>query len=426
MLFIYGSLKLGGVETFYIRMAKARFRMGKKTKFLLTSNKKENEKELIDEAKKYADIYFLDDFLKFNIFTIATIHTLLIKPIRIDDLSIVFNGIEQVHVSNSIYGLLYMKINKRLKVNIPLTVGVYHAKEFTWKNKGKLPYYELCNRALFSDLLKSNLVYFFNDKLPNIYSNYYDFGKFMTCSNVFPLGVLDTHTCQGNHIKFISHPVRIVSVGRLVSFKSYNLWMIEVINMLNSDANIEYHIYGTGPLEDEMRAKIQQYGLADKVFLKGSLSYLDFKNVISQYDIFVGSGTSIIEASGLGVPSIIGIESIKEPISYGFLCDIDGFSYNEDGLYEKFHVKDLILNFLKSSHFERKVCSEKHISWAQKFTMEACALNFERASSNVTSLTLPCSTYSNFWFRFKYSISLFSFSLICKLKKTSLSKLVYD
>jgi len=63
MLFIYGSLALGGIETFFVRMAKARAEIGMKTKILLLNNKERSNPELLDEMGKYAEVYYLEDFI---------------------------------------------------------------------------------------------------------------------------------------------------------------------------------------------------------------------------------------------------------------------------------------------------------------------------------------------------------------------------
>jgi hypothetical protein len=58
VLFIQASLSMGGVETFYVRMAKERHRCGQKTKILLISPRSRSNPELLAEAEKYAEIYF--------------------------------------------------------------------------------------------------------------------------------------------------------------------------------------------------------------------------------------------------------------------------------------------------------------------------------------------------------------------------------
>lgn len=422
MLFIYGALQLGGIETFYVRMAKARYLKGEKTKFLLIAKKSSSDEELLREAKKYADVYFLDDYLVGNIFRLLTLHFLLIKPISFKKIAHVFDGVRQIHVSHSIYGLLYLRVKKILDLDVPLTMGVYHSKEFIWGGDDRLPFYERINRILFGCLLKSKSVYFFNEKLPELYSDYYDFNKDEI--NTFPLGVIESISSIDSLAKTKSSPLRIVSVGRLVGFKSYNLWMVDLVNKLSGLIDIEYHIYGTGPLEKDIIAKVACNGLSDKVLLKGSLPYSEFKNTISKYDLFVGSGTAIVEASSLGVPSIVGIESVVEPVSYGFICDIEGYSYNEDDLYRKLSVYDLLVMYHSLSEDDVLSLKARHISWAEKFTMNSCLDNFDRRIP-LAYQTRICPDV-NFMTSLKYSVSFFLYSLRCRLMGGRLSDKVYD
>ncbi|TMP54723.1 glycosyltransferase [Pseudoalteromonas sp. S1612] len=419
MLIIYNTLRLGGIETFYMRLAKTRYLMGKKTKILLTSKAEASNEQLLYETKKYADVYFLNDFFKPGFFNKLTLHFLLLKSIDFSELSKVFDDVDQVHVSSAIYGFLYLNIRNKLKINIPLTVGIYHSKEFTWGEGDKIPYYERCNRVLFTALLKSKGVYFFNDGLINLYSQFFDFDK--NNVNIFPLGVIDSGATESNNSK-LGDPIRIVSVGRLVNFKAYNLWMVDVVEKLQNDFNIEYHIFGDGPLAQEIKRKIEKHKLNDKIFLKGNIPYSDFKSTVSQYDIFVGSGTAIVEASSLGIPSVVGIESLDEPLSYGFLCDIVGFSYNEDGLYEKHDVASLISNYLYLNENERHKYKSKHMLWSQKFSMQKCVGNFEQGAITAKPLNI---SLGGLIFKLRYSLSYFFFSLYCRVKGKSLSNFVY-
>ncbi len=420
MLFIYHALSLGGIETFYVRMAKARHQMGKKTKILLTDREEASDPYLLREMRKYCEVYFLNDFLKYRIYGKIIVQFLLLFPINTRKISIIFQGVQQVHVSSSIYGLFYLNIIKYLKIQIPLTIGVYHSKEFIWKSPSNLPFYELINRQLFSDLLRLKSVYFFNDKLPDIYTEYFDFE--IDEKNVFPLGVIDSKKIEIKK-SCIKDVLRIVSVGRLVNFKTYNLWMIDVIKSLENKINVEFYIYGSGPLEQEMIEKIERNNLKNKIFLKGSLPYSELKNTISKYDIFIGSGTVIVEASSLGIPSIVGIESEVKPVSYGFVSNISGYSYNEDNLYEKYDVEKIILDYLYLDSEKKYDVKNKHVEWAQKFSMENCVSNFEGANFKFNnSISLK---YTGIIFKLKYTFSFIVFSLIYKLRRKKLSDSVY-
>ena len=67
MVIIYSALNLGGIETFFLRLAKSRFLKGKKTKIILYIPKDlvVYDEYLYVELGKYAEIYHFNDvFLK--------------------------------------------------------------------------------------------------------------------------------------------------------------------------------------------------------------------------------------------------------------------------------------------------------------------------------------------------------------------------
>ena len=422
MLFIYSSIQLGGIETFILRISRTRFLMGKKTKILLIANKKKNDKLLINEIKKYAEIYFIEDFYKYKFYKYLPTHLIFIKNIKFKEMTFLFEDISQIHVANSICGLLYKKISDKLNVKLPLTIGIYHSKEFTWQFK-KLPYFERINRALFEKLLSISGVIFFNDKLPKKYSKYYniEFSKI----NLFPLGVIEnTLSLKRSEKNKKNNILKIVSVGRLVNFKTYNLYMIDIINSLKDKYNIEYYVYGDGPLHEEMFQKIKKYSLENRIFLKGSLSYDKLLDTLQEFDLFIGSGTAIIDASSLGVPSIIAIENNYEPTTYGYVSNILGFTYHEDGLYNKVPIEKVIKEFYNYNHGEIYHLKHQHIKWAEKFSMDKCVVNFENSIKQYDINQFLELKINNFQY-FKYSISFFLFELLCRVKGKSSSDIIY-
>ncbi len=420
MLFIHGAISLGGIETFYLRMAKVRHAMKMKTKILLVAKKKSSDANLLSELQNYANVYFLEDFLSIKIFRFFSFHFLLLKPINYQQLSMIFKDICHVHVSSSILGIFFLKIAKKLKLKIPLTIGVYHAREFIWGDGEKLPFYERVNRIFFQEMVLGNAVCFFNEKLPVLYSQYFELD--VKSAHVFPLGVIDAESFPAGKT-VDTQSLQIVSVGRLVSFKSYNLWMLNVVLELKERLNLKYFVYGDGPLKEEMESFIRENDLESTVFLCGDLPYSEFKKVVSKADIFVGSGTAVVEASSLGVPSIVGVESVEQPLSYGFACDIPGFSYNEDNLYSKKPAMSIILNFSNLSEQEKEEVRFRHFLWSKKFDMKSCVKNFDsvRASSRSKEVRLE----NKMFFSLRYSLSFFVFSIMCKFKYGSISVKVY-
>lgn len=426
MLIIYNTLQLGGIETFYVRMAKERHRLGLKTKMLLTQPKYFNNKELLEDVQKYADVYFLEDYSMIPrwIFYFIPHHFLLITPIKIKKIAEIFDGINSVHVSSSIYGFFYYRLAKSLKISLPLTMGVYHSREFSWELSGRLPFYEKNNRKLFFNERDIGNRIVFNEKLAE-----YLFPLNYSSVACFPLGVIDEVDCsvfqENGEIKNKDKNIIIGSVGRLVRFKSYNLWILEIVKKLNSNGfSVKCIIYGDGPLRQEMENSIKLLNMGKFVSMPGSLPYSKFKEKVKEFDIFIGSGTAIVEAASLGVPSIIGIEQIKEPLTYGFLSEIPGFSYNEDGLYKKISVFDKIKDFINLNEFEKKIIIKEHVEKSEIFLIENCVKNFEK----MDLLDLDekfCRKYNSVIFRINYSLSYFLFSLQLKLKRKNIGELVY-
>lgn len=419
MLIIYNTLQIGGIETFYVRLAKERFRRGLKTKILLTQPKYFNNKELLDNMQKYAEVFFLEDysFIPKRLIKFITQHFLLLHPIKIKKIKKVFEDVSSVHVSSSIYGFFYLRIASVLKLNIPLSIGVYHSMEFCWSFKKGLPFYERKNRELFFDKKYLCNRIFFNEKVAES-----TVGKeSVPC---FPLGVIE-NIDENLNKKIRNKQLLIGCVGRLVSFKTYNIWILGVIKELRSDGvDVKLVVYGDGPLEKEMEKIIKNLEIEDCVKLSGTLPYSEFKKVVKEFDIFIGSGTAIVEAASLGVPSIIGVEKVKEPMTYGFFSDILGFSYNEDGFYEKLSALELIRNYVNMDEIKKKDLAMRHIEKSKCFSIESCVNNFEEINLKRTNGE-TIEKFSKLMFRIQYCLSYFFFVLGFKIRKKNYGETVY-
>jgi hypothetical protein len=114
-------------------------------------------------------------------------------------------------------------------------------------------------------------------------------------------------------------PLRIVSVGRLVAFKSYNMHAAKIIRQL-LDAGIDatWDIWGYGPDEAAILSTIEKYDVSSYLRLRGSLPHYSFDETVSSYDVFVGMGTAVLEAAKTGMPAIVGVENESDSC-YGHL-----------------------------------------------------------------------------------------------------------
>ncbi|XOV85771.1 MAG: glycosyltransferase [bacterium] len=103
-----------------------------------------------------------------------------------------------------------------------------------------------------------------------------------------------------------SRPCKMIAAGRLTEAKNYAL-MIEAIRILVHDLNrvCELEIYGSGHLEDQLKTRIAECGLAKQVKLLGFVDHLSEK--LAAADMFVqsssweGFGNVLVEALQKGL-----------------------------------------------------------------------------------------------------------------------------
>jgi hypothetical protein len=111
---------------------------------------------------------------------------------------------------------------------------------------------------------------------------------------------------------------KIVSVGRVSPMKEYNLYMIDVVKeLIRRGRNVTWSVYGEGPYEPEMRRRIKQEGLESVISMEGTVPYERFWQVLQDACVFVGMGTSILEASLFRVPNVVACGYDREGVTYG-------------------------------------------------------------------------------------------------------------
>ncbi len=126
---------------------------------------------------------------------------------------------------------------------------------------------------------------------------------------------------------------KIVSIGRITEYKTYNFTMLPVIkHLLDAGLKIEWHVYGDGDQLEKFRGMVSDLKLDDVVFAHGALNYSKFQSVLDDAFLFIGSGTSLIEAAACGVPALTTIEYCKEAQTYGYISEIKGFNMIEPSL----------------------------------------------------------------------------------------------
>ncbi|MGI2168930.1 hypothetical protein ACROAE_01810 [Shewanella sp. MF05960] len=387
MLIIHNSLGMGGIETFIARLVKQRFYSGLKTNVLLIANKKLNNNNILDEVNKYAGIYYINDLASGFLLPYLNLSAFYKKK----ELELLLLDSKSIHVTFGNALMVAEKICTVSGITLPISVGFYHSMEFCWGKDRKLPYYECINRNVLFECIPVQNLFLFSSSIIDFYKEYASIS--LDGAATFRIGTVSIHKDYEKTIRKYDgfcrdRPFKICSVGRLVDFKKYNLWMIDVVNELRvKGVSIQYHVYGDGPLYDEMHEKIKALNLDDSVFQVRSLEYAKFDEIVGDFDLFVGSGTAIIQAASLGVCSIVGVESLDEPLSYGYFNEVAKLDYNLKSVnLPLIDVKALILKFIMMNEQEKQNLVSSHLSSCHEFSMELCSSNFENADLRLVQL----------------------------------------
>ncbi|NMY38593.1 MULTISPECIES: glycosyltransferase [unclassified Pseudomonas] len=370
VLFIQSSLGLGGIETFFVRLVKKLNTKGIRPQFIFLYESKINS-GLLSELEPHADVYYWRQLTKLPR-VVASEKLRLLLPLDSNKVKELFSHCEAVHVSNALTYLCAKRLASCLDNNLKSVFGIYHANELAWGND-TLPIYESYFRK---DLFSSPPMFlFFNDASSLITSLKNNNPKYT--SMMFPLGV---EIPQNPEFKDFNSPgsIRIVSIGRLVEFKTYNIYMLDVAYQLKKDGvNFSYSIFGSGPLMDQMKSKIIELELSDSVFLEGDLEYADLDIKLKGYDIFIGTGTAVLHAAANGLACITAIENEKGPNSYGFFADLPGYDYHEQGMnFPKLSFYDMLVSYNSLDNEGKVELSERHRKKSHYFNMDACAHSF--------------------------------------------------
>ena len=186
-----------------------------------------------------------------------------------------------------------------------------------------------------------------------------------------PIAILPINVVEDSWRPNGGSKLRIVSVGRLVDFKAYNLGAPPLIRALREcGLDVSWDIYGDGPLHEEISDEINRCDVAEWVQLRGELPYQDFPQAVANYDLFVGVGTAALEAAMLGLPTICGTDS-QRTLCYGYLKDLPFGNVGE--LQQQpptVEMSDLIEAFARSNLDSKRQISAACREAASKYGMD--------------------------------------------------------
>jgi 1,2-diacylglycerol 3-alpha-glucosyltransferase len=286
----------GGVETLIVRLAKRLKESGHVVQLLLSFGS--GEKELLDEFKQYGEI--VQTGAKWRV-------PLLLQQTR---LRTVPDRILSFGLNSLLHSLL---ISQRLDFRIPVAAAIYFPRELCWKCDVRSFRQLLAHRAIAA-MPARNLAF-----VSSAAKDEHEQCLGLDMDDSWTLSI-PVDTARYKDIRRMPEPNEIASIGRLVDFKNYNSYMIDVIDEFKARGReLRYHIYGDGPTRSQLEKKVKAKQLERLVIFHGEIPYRSFPDVLARSRLFIGMGTSVIEAAACGVPSLVAIESAPGPYTYGLL-----------------------------------------------------------------------------------------------------------
>lgn len=171
---------------------------------------------------------------------------------------------------------------------------------------------------------------------------------------------------------------RIISIGQLARFRTYNYYMIDIMErLIQIDPEFTYHIYGSGQGADSLRKKIANSPAREHIFMHEKFTTNDKKSALQNTFCFVGMGVPLIQAAGCGIPGIVGKVNDRFGLTEGFLHQLppyesgDSFSDNS----KLFSVEEHIMKLLSSKEEYNKISKKGRVK-ANEFESDHVMENF--------------------------------------------------
>lgn len=154
--------------------------------------------------------------------------------------------------------------------------------------------------------------------------------------------------------------LRIVSVGRFVEKKGFRAQIRLYADMLRNGLHFEARLVGSGNLEDEIRALIEQTGVGDHVQLTGWLDEAGVERQLEWADVFLFTGRVAPNGDRDGLPNAIaeamahGLPVISTPS--GAIPEV--ISSGVNGLLIPIWDRDRWLDSLRQMQTNDAICEE--------------------------------------------------------------------
>ena len=169
----------------------------------------------------------------------------------------------------------------------------------------------------------------------------------------------------------------LLSVGRLVPWKGFNVLIESMFDILKHYPDLKLKIVGDGPQREELENLIEIYGLNDSVILTGALPREKTLEQMQEADLFIlntqyeGFAHQLIEVASLGTPIITtNIGGNPELIQN----DIDGILIEPNN---KKQILSAIIKIFGNDEFRSRII-QNAFNKSKQFSIEKTLDNLEK------------------------------------------------
>ncbi len=304
ILFLYDNLSLGGIQTLIVRLARELAGRGHDVTVLLN---RQGSSELFSRLRESSKVVVEKTTLNIPL----RFHTSITPQ---PDVIMAWDTCSLIEA---------VSLGRHCFPSVRVTAGVFHPREFCAPRERERLRDRLGARILRR--MPPENILFMNEHCRAEHAERWGnrFGR----SWIIPLPVdVARYAAVERH----PAPDKLVSIGRLTAFKTYNRTMIPLLAEMRRGGHCyEYHVYGDGPERPFIQRLVRRHEVGDLVRLHGEVPYRDLPAVLADAHAFIGMGTALVEASACGVPSIVAVESARAPRTYGFFHELDDLNTGE-------------------------------------------------------------------------------------------------
>lgn len=335
VIFLHPKIVMGGGETLIRRMAEWFKRRNEKFIILteeISSDSKKNIKKLFNSSGVIIETV--------SVINLDVLKTILDKY-RKQKENVCFFSFEHLFY----YSKMIARLKKKLNLN-NVRITIYVVNSIQLKKKKSLIckleniYCKYIEKKIFIKLYRNHNIVYMDQYFLRDAKKYY--GVELEENHIFRLPIfLNDFNIADARKRYISKEFNILTIARAdFPFKGYIMGLIdEFLKLKIHYQHITLTIISYGKDENIIREKINALSDKDKQFINftGQVEYDALSKYFSQANLFVGMGTTLLDAANYGVPAVIIHPYTYDAIAIGFFHiypEILGISERKESLYD--------------------------------------------------------------------------------------------